>query len=87
MERVGQFPEKFDISVSVASGVESVLKKEISRLGYGENPAENGKITFSGDKLALARLNVNLRTADRVYVKVGEFNATTFDELFDGVNL
>ncbi len=85
MERVGQFPEKFDISVSVASGVESVLKKEIARLGYGENPAENGKITFSGDKLALARLNVNLRTADRVYVKVGEFTATTFDELFDGV--
>ena len=30
MDTVGQFPEKFDISVSVASGVESVLKKEIS---------------------------------------------------------
>ena len=86
MEKVGQFPEKFDISVSVASGVESVLKKEISRLGYGEHPAENGRITFKGDKLALARLNVNLRTADRVYVKVGEFTANTFDELFDGVN-
>ena len=41
--------------------------------------------TFSGTSLDIARCNLNLRTADRVYVKVGEFNATTFDELFDGV--
>lgn len=79
------FPDKLLLTATCASGVESVLKKEIDRLGYGINPAENGAITFSADTLAVAKANVNLRTADRVYIKIGEFTATTFDEMFDGV--
>ncbi len=81
----GDFPQKFNITVRCASGVEKVLKSELFRLGYGDLPAINGGITFQGDILDVARCNVNLRTADRVYISVCEFNALTFDELFDGV--
>lgn len=79
------FPDKLSLTATCASGVESVLKKEIERLGYGINPAENGTITFIADTTGVARANLNLRTADRVYIKIGEFTATTFDEMFDGV--
>ena len=74
-----------DITVSCASGVEKTLKSELVRLGYPMSPAENGKITFNGSFLDVARCNINLRTADRVYIKLGEFKAETFDQLFDGV--
>ena len=79
------FPDKFLLTVTCASGVEKVTKSELERLGYPSSPAINGAIAFEGDKSAIARCNVNLRTADRVYINLGEFPATTFDQLFDGV--
>ena len=79
------FNGKPNITLTVASGVESVLKKELLRLGYPSSPAINGSITFEGDADAVARCNLNLRTADRVYIKLAEFSCTTFDQLFDGV--
>lgn len=82
---IKNFPDKLDITTTCASGLESALKKEIERLGYGVNPAENGSITFSADAYAVAEANINLRTADRVYVKLAEFPAETFDDIFDGV--
>ena len=77
--------KKVDILLTSASGVEKVLKSELTRMGYGEAPAVNGEIEIKGDFLDVARLNVNLRTCDRVYIKLAEFNATTFDEIFDNV--
>ena len=80
------FPEKLNITLTCASGVEKVLKSELIRLGYADAPAINGALTLSGSPLDIARLNVNLRTADRVYISVADFFADNFDDLFDGVN-
>ena len=76
-------PEKLNIAVTCASGVEKAVKSELKRLGYGDVPADNGTLSFSADALAVARCNLFLRSADRVYIKVKEFTARTFDELFD----
>lgn len=78
------FPNKFDITLSVASGIEKPLKSELARLGITDAVCNNGAVTFCGDGYTLAKCNVNLRTADRVYVKTGEFACDTFDDLFDG---
>jgi putative N6-adenine-specific DNA methylase len=67
---------------TAAMGVESIVADEVRRLGY-ECQVENGKVTFEGDELAICRTNLWLRTADRVKLKVGEFKATTFEELFE----
>lgn len=64
-------------------GLESVLKKEIYELGYEIISVEDGKVTFEGDAEAICRANINLRTAERVLLKVGQFKAVTFTELFD----
>ena len=64
-------------------GLEAVLKKEIYDLGYEIFSVEDGKLTFEGDAEAICRANINLRTAERVLLKVGQFKAVTFTELFD----
>lgn len=65
-------------------GLESVLSGEIKRMG-GENVVvTDGKVTFEGGEELLARANLTLRTAERVLIKLGEFPARTFDELFEG---
>ncbi|MBC8079895.1 MAG: class I SAM-dependent RNA methyltransferase [Gorillibacterium sp.] len=65
-------------------GLEAVVAREIKSLGYTEMRVENGRVVFIGDELAICRANLWLRTADRVLIKVGEFTAHTFDELFEG---
>lgn len=65
-------------------GLEAIVAKEVRDLGYNDVMVENGKVTFAADPLAIARANLWLRTADRVLLKLGEFPARTFDELFEG---
>lgn len=64
-------------------GLEAVLKKEILDLGYDISKVEDGRVTFLGDAEAICRANIFLRTAERILLKVGEFKAQTFDELFE----
>lgn len=65
-------------------GLESVLKREIIDLGYEIVQVEDGRITFAGEEIAVARANTFIRTAERIMIKCGSFQATTFDELFEG---
>ncbi len=74
----------FDVEITCASGVEKVLKSELKRLGYPELPVENGSVILKTDYKGLIKLNVSLRSADRIYILLKSFNATTFDQLFDG---
>ncbi len=66
-------------------GMEAVLKKEISRLGYEISQVDNGKVTFLGDAGAIARANIFLRTTERILIKIKSFHSETFDELFEGI--
>lgn len=74
---------KYELIATAAFGLESVLAEEIRKLGYTDLKVENGKVTFFGDEMAVARCNLWLRTADRVLLKVGEFEALSFEELFE----
>lgn len=65
-------------------GLEAVAKREIIQLGYSDIKVENGKITFNCDESAIPKANLWLRTADRVLLKMGEFKALSFEELFQG---
>ncbi len=66
-------------------GLEAVLKREITDLGYEITAVEDGRVTFAGDERALCRANIFLRTAERVLLKVGKVRAVTFDELFEKI--
>ncbi|HEX3031313.1 MAG TPA: class I SAM-dependent RNA methyltransferase, partial [Bacillota bacterium] len=73
---------KITLIATAAFGLEAVVAREVRDLGYEDVLVENGRVTFSGDLEAICRSNLWLRTADRVLIKVGEFTATTFEELF-----
>ena len=73
---------EYEIVATSTFGVEAVLKKEIKALGLKITDSRNGRITFLGDERDLVRANLWLRTADRVYLKLSEFKAVSFEELF-----
>lgn len=73
----------FELIAPCHFGLESVLKREIYDLGYDISSVEDGKVTFVGDAEAITRANINLRTTERILLKVGQFKAVTFTELFD----
>lgn len=75
--------KKVELIAPCHFGLEAVLKREIFDLGYEISGVEDGRVSFWGDMEALCRANIFLRTAERVLLKVGEFQAVTFDELFE----
>ena len=78
--------QKFKITVTAASGVESAVKNELRSLGFPSAKALDGGINVDGTATDVARFNMFLSCADRVYITLCSFKATTFDELFDGVS-
>ncbi|MCT8137983.1 class I SAM-dependent RNA methyltransferase [Anaerobacillus sp. CMMVII] len=68
---------------TASMGLEAIVAREVKDLGYENVQVENGKVIIEADEKAITRLNLWLRSADRVKLVVGEFKATTFDELFE----
>ena len=65
-------------------GTESTLAFEVRRLGAQNVQVSAGRVQFEGDAGLIAAANLNLRTAERVLLLLGRWQASTFDELFDG---
>ena len=73
---------KLELIATATFGLEAVVKREIQDLGYKILKSEDAKITYMGDERAIVRSNLWLRSADRVLLKLGEFKALSFEELF-----
>ena len=66
-------------------GIEGIAADEFRRMGFESVTAENGRVLLEGDFNMLARANINSRFCERILINMGEFRASTFTELFDGV--
>ncbi|WP_126428990.1 THUMP domain-containing class I SAM-dependent RNA methyltransferase [Brevibacillus marinus] len=75
--------QKVELIATATFGLEAVVAEEVKKLGCEEVRVDNGKVTFRAGLSAIPRANLWLRTADRVRLKLGEFRATTFEELFE----
>lgn len=75
--------DKYELIAPCHFGLEAVLKREIQDLGYEIRQVEDGRVTFAGDETAIAKANIYLRSAERILLKVDEFSAYSFDELFE----
>ena len=69
---------------TAAFGLEAVVKREVTALGFKGLSVSDGRVDFSGCFADIAKANIWLRSADRVLINMGGFNALTFDELFEG---
>ncbi|ADU30469.1 THUMP domain-containing class I SAM-dependent RNA methyltransferase [Evansella cellulosilytica] len=75
--------DSITLIATAAMGLEAIVADEVRALGYTDVKVENGKVIFEADPSGIARANLWLRTADRVKLLVGEFKATSFEELFE----
>lgn len=75
--------EKIELIATATFGLEAVVKRELQDLGYDDLTVENGKVTFTAMEKDIPKANLWLRVADRVLLKMGEFKAFTFDQLFE----
>ncbi len=73
-----------DLIATATFGLEAVVAREVKQLGFSDVRVENSRVLFRGDLAAIPRCNLWLRSADRVLINVGEFQALTYEELFEG---
>lgn len=73
------------ITVPCMFGLEALVKREVKDLGYNITKVTDGRVTFEGDSMAICRSNLWLRVGERVMLDVGEFKATSFEDLFQGI--
>jgi putative N6-adenine-specific DNA methylase len=64
-------------------GLESIVKRELKALGFENLKVSNGKVEFEAEFDDIPKANLWLRSADRVLLKMGQFQANTFDKLFE----
>ena len=74
---------KIELIATATFGLEAIVAREVKDLGY-DAKIENARVTFVADESGICRTNLWLRSADRVLIKVGEFKALSFEELFEG---
>ncbi len=75
--------EKIRLAAISAFGLEAIVKRELHDLGYDDVVTDNGWMYFDAEIDDIPRTNINLRCADRVMLVMGQFEAYTFEELFD----
>ncbi len=76
---------KFLMLAPCMFGVEGILADELKRLDIKNVSPENGRVFFEGDENTLAKANIFSRTAERILIVTGRFNAISFEDLFQSV--
>lgn len=69
------------MAVVCPPGLEFTTDLELKALGYERQSCEPGLREVSGGLEDIYRLNLHLRTASRILVRLGQFNAAAFSEL------
>jgi len=75
--------DELHLIATTTFGLEACAKREAAALGFRQISVSDGRVDFTGDIAAIPKANLWLRTADRVLLVIGEFEAVTFDELFE----
>ncbi len=76
---------KIEMIVPTLFGLEGLAGDELRRMNMENVRVEDRRVFFTGDENALAKANICLRTGERVMVVLAQFQAKSFEELFQGV--
>lgn len=74
-----------NLTVPTLLGTEKTVANEIIKLGYDVKSITDGRVNFEGDFEAICLANINLRSAERVMIHMGDFKAESFEDLFQGI--
>lgn len=75
---------KYRYTAACLLGLEGLAAQELRELGCEDVRAENGRVLFAGDEAVLARASLGCRTAERILIRLGEWEAASFEALFEG---
>ena len=76
--------EKLTFVVPTLLGVEGLTADELRRMGMAETRAENGRVLCQGEAKDIPRLNLRLRTGERVYFWSAAFLPVRLRSCFKG---
>lgn len=76
---------KLKYAATCLFGLEKFVGETVDMLGYKRLETIEGRVYFEGDVSAVARCNINFRCAEKLFIILDEFEADTFDMLFEGV--
>ncbi len=76
---------RLELIATSTFGLEAVVRRELENLGFKVLKTEDGKVTFLSDERGVVKANLWLRTADRVQIKMAEFQALEFEDLFQQI--
>ena len=75
---------ELELLIPTLFGLEGLCAEELRRLGLPEVKAENGRVGCKARPEDIPRVNLNLRTGERVLLVVGRYHAADFEALFEG---
>ncbi len=76
---------RYPCAAALSFGLEAVVRAELEAMGITGSQAEDRRVTFEATAAQIARANLRLRTADRVLIRLAEFHAQDFGELYEGI--
>ena len=76
---------EFRFAVPCLFGLEGLAGDELRRMNMENVRVEDRRVLFTGDERALAKANICLRTGERIMIVLAQFQAKSFEELFQGV--
>ena len=77
--------EKLQFAVPCLFGLEGLAGDELRRLNMEAVRVEDRRVLFTGSMEDMAKANIWLRTGERVMLVLAQFQAKSFEELFQGV--
>ena len=77
--------KEMQFAVPTLFGLEGLAGDELRRMDMENVRVEDRRVLFTGDERALAKANICLRTGERIMIVLAQFQAKTFEELFQGV--
>ena len=73
-----------ELLIPTLFGLEGLCANELRRLELPRVEAENGRVRCHARPKDIPRVNLNLRTGERVLLVLGRYEAKDFDALFEG---
>ena len=77
--------KKITLIASCAFGLEAVVKREIIKLGFDDIKVSDGKVEFLANVNDIAKVNLWVRCAERILLKLDEFKVLSFEDLYQGI--
>ena len=65
--------ESITLIATAKFGLEALVRREVEALGFRDLRVSDGRVEFEATAADIARLNIWLRCADRLLLKMGEF--------------